>query len=197
MCARYSHFRAFDPDPDAPDQICDMPGCMNAAGYRAPRSPKALNQYYWFCLNHIKIYNKNWDYYRGMSPAQIEAHLRSATVWDKPSWKLGHLGGASLFDKENMHDHFDIFADTPKYHKKFNKEKQQHYVPPPNLREPLDTLGLSWPVSLDELRKRYTALARQHHPDTNGGDPESEEHFKVISSAYALLRDHLRNLPSS
>ena len=41
---------------------------------------------------------------------------------------------------------------------------------PPELREPLATLGLSWPTTLDAVKSRYKELAKRHHPDANGGD---------------------------
>ena len=44
---------------------------------------------------------------------------------------------------------------------------------------------------MGELKNRYKILARQHHPDTNGGDRASEERFKTINVAYTVLRTHL------
>ena len=44
---------------------------------------------------------------------------------------------------------------------------------PPELREPLATLGLSWPTTLDAVKSRYKELAKRHHPDANGGDQTS------------------------
>ena len=55
----------------------------------------------------------------------------------------------------------------------------------------MHTLGLPWPVSLDDLKTRYKALAKRHHPDANGGDRAAEERLKTINLAYAALRAHM------
>ena len=56
------------------------------------------------------------------------------------------------------------------------------------MREPLATLGLSWPVTMDEVKTRYKELAKRHHPDANNGDRAAEERLKTINLAYATLR---------
>ncbi|REE97047.1 molecular chaperone DnaJ [Thermomonospora umbrina] len=53
-------------------------------------------------------------------------------------------------------------------------------------------LGVSKTASQEEIKKAYRKLARQHHPDTNKGDTESEERFKEISEAYDVLSDDKR-----
>ncbi len=50
-------------------------------------------------------------------------------------------------------------------------------------------LGVEKGASPDELKKSYRKLAMQHHPDRNKGDKKSEERFKEISEAYAVLSD--------
>ena len=67
---------------------------------------------------------------------------------------------------------------------------------PPELREPLATLGLSWPTTLDAVKTRYKELAKRHHPDANGGDRAAEERLKIINLAYAALRSRLVPVPS-
>jgi curved DNA-binding protein CbpA len=67
--------------------------------------------------------------------------------------------------------------------------------PPTELREPLATLGLSWPTTLDVVKLRYKELAKRHHPDANGGSRESEEHLKTINLAYAAIRSRLTPEP--
>ncbi len=67
---------------------------------------------------------------------------------------------------------------------------------PPELREPLATLGLSWPTTLEAVKMRYKELAKRHHPDANGGDRAAEERLKTINLAYAAVRSRLVAAPS-
>jgi curved DNA-binding protein CbpA len=48
-------------------------------------------------------------------------------------------------------------------------------------------LGLSRRASQDDIRREYRRLVREHHPDTNPGDPSAEERFKEIQQAYEVL----------
>src|SRR5690348_17810776 len=91
MTRRVPRTRAFAPDPAAPPgRPCDMPGCERFGEYRAPKSRRNLKDYWWFCLEHVRAYNSTWDYYKGMSPGEIEAQLRADTAWqrDRKSTRL-------------------------------------------------------------------------------------------------------------
>ena len=50
-------------------------------------------------------------------------------------------------------------------------------------------LGVGKEASQEDIKKSYRKLARKHHPDLNAGDKRSEEKFKEISEAYAILSD--------
>ncbi len=168
-----------------------MPDCEEPAGYRAPRSRDNLQDYHWFCLAHVREYNAHWDFYKGMTPGQIEAHLRADTSWNRPSWRLGHLGGgkaAQAFEDDRILDPLGLLGGATRS----RKNRQRAADPRPEaLRQPLEALGLSWPISMDELKSRYKVLARRHHPDANGGDRAAEERLKTINVAYTTLRAHL------
>ena len=69
-------------------RACDCPGCSAVGDYRAPKT-RALADYYFFCLDHVRAYNAAWDYYAGMTGVEIETQIRKAAVWDRPSWPLG------------------------------------------------------------------------------------------------------------
>ncbi|GAP24236.1 J domain-containing protein [Gluconobacter japonicus] len=195
MQRKSTRHRAFDPDPEAPDQTCDHPGCTERAGYRAPRGRDALRSYFWFCLDHVREYNSRWDFYRGMTPGQIEAHLRADTSWQRPSWKLGTgTANKAEFNEEDILDPLDILGASRRNRAERAKESARQRAaasgPPEPLRQPLATLDLSWPVSLDDVKTRYRALARRHHPDANIGDQKAEERFKAIGAAYSVLKTH-------
>src|ERR1041385_8307049 len=52
-----------------------------------------------------------------------------------------------------------------------------------------ETLGVPKNASQDEIKKAYRKLARQYHPDRNGGDEAAEERFKEGQQAYDALSD--------
>lgn len=156
-----------------------MPGCMNEGGYRAPKSRSELREFHWFCLEHVREFNASWDYYRGMSPDEIEAQLRADTSWQRPSWPLGRLGQSARMD-EALEAELHAFAFGPRPKPKPNV--------PPDLQDALGVLGLIWPVTLTAVKAKYKELAKRHHPDANNGDKRSEEMLKTINLAYATLR---------
>ena len=188
MTRRTSRPRAFAPDPAAtPGRSCDSPGCAAAGEYRAPKSRTSPNQYHWFCLEHVRAYNATWDYYRGMTPGQIEAETRNDTSWQRPTWPLGSIGRKD-FDETHLRDPLQMLAAN-----RLKRGPEPRI--PPELREPLRALELEWPVSMPVLKARYKALAKQHHPDANGGDRAAEERLKTINLAYAAVRQHLTDQP--
>ena len=163
-----------------------MPGCQNQGEYRAPKSRSALNEYHWFCLEHVRAYNATWDFYKGMSPGEIERQLRQDTGWQRPTWPLGRLG-AHVLESDSVHDPLHLLAAGRARRGSGPAAPAQ----PTELRDPLHTLGLPWPVSMVEVKARYKELAKRHHPDANGGDRAAEERLKVINLAYAAIRSHL------
>jgi hypothetical protein len=189
MTRRTPRPRAYAPDPDAPGHPCDCPGCAQPGEYRAPKSRSTLNAYWWFCLEHVRAYNSAWDFYKGMTPGQIEAQTRADTQWQRPTWPLGKLGHKFL-NEDALRDPLEALAG----HRRRSAERAAA-VTPAELREPLTTLGLDWPVSLDAVKSRYKELAKRHHPDANGGDRAAEERLKIINIAYATVRSHLTAQP--
>ncbi len=171
--------KAYDPDPEAPGQPCDAPGCLNHGEYRAPKSRTNLRAFYWFCLEHVREYNASWDFYKGMSPGEIEQQVRADTHWQRPTWPLGRLGQSRMDEQVEAELHAFTFGARPAPPKP---------AAPPELREALGVLNLTWPVTMDAVKTRYKELAKRHHPDANGGDKASEEILKSVNLAYAALR---------
>ena len=189
MSRRPVRARAYAPDPAAPGRCCDLPGCGAPGEYRAPKSRRELREYWWFCLEHVRAYNSTWDYYKGMSPAEMESELRSDTAWQRPSWPLGRLGpNVAAWEEDSLRDPLHILASAG-----INKSRPRGGTgeTPGDLREPLTTLGLTWPTTLNAVKTRYHELAKRHHPDANNGSRDAEERLKTINLAYATLRSRL------
>lgn len=179
-----SRLRADAPQTDDLTRACDHPGCEGHGGFRAPKSRRTLNDYYWFCLDHVREYNRAWDYYKGMSPGEIEAEMRRDTTWQRPSWPLGRLG---LGADERVLDPFGVLGKAKP------AERREGAEAPAELRGPLATLDLGWPVTRADVKRAYKALAKRFHPDANSGDKAAEDRLKTINVAYTTL---IRALPA-
>ena len=163
-------------------RACDCAGCTEAGDYRAPRSRAHLNEYYWFCLDHVREYNRQWDYFSGMNSAEIEEQIRSATVWDRPSWPMGDWGAREQKLRDEVMREFFSDGDST--------ATRSPPAPPMPVaeREALMLLELTPPVSFAAIKAQYRTLVKRHHPDANGGSRDAEEKFKNINHAFTLLK---------
>ncbi len=160
-------------------QRCEQEGCEEKGEFRAPKNPLHLRDYYWFCLNHVREYNKAWDFYKGMSPQEIDASRVSDVTWNRPSWPIGSW--RTLLESVQCLDGLDPFL--------------KGMAPPPPLphevHRALSTLELSFPLTLEDLRKQYKKLVKRSHPDLHAGDKRAEERFKAVNEAYQIVKKYL------
>ena len=165
---------------------CDSPKCKKKGEYRAPKSRVMLNEYFYFCLDHIKEYNKSWDFYKGMSVEQIENSMRSDTFWDRPSWPLKN-SFKNIFDEFNEYVEDFVKNDDDKINDTFFKNKLLDESLSIEEAKALKELDLKMPISLEKIKKNYKKLVKIFHPDVNGNNKDAEEKFKQINESYKLL----------
>ena len=145
-----------------------------------------LNEYFYFCLDHIKEYNKSWDFYKGMSVEQIENSMRSDTFWDRPSWPLKNSFKNS-FDQFNEYVEDFVKNDDDKINDTYFKNKLLDESLTIEEAKALKDLDLKMPISLEKIKKNYKKLVKIFHPDVNGNNKDAEEKFKQINESYKLL----------
>ena len=165
---------------------CDSPKCNEKGEYRAPKSRVMLNKYFYFCLDHIKEYNKSWDFYKGMSVEQIENSMRSDTFWDRPSWPLKN-SFKNIFDDFNEYVEDFVKNDDDKINDTYFKNKLLDESLTIEEAKALIELDLKMPISLEKIKKNYKKLVKIFHPDVNGNNKDAEEKFKQINESYKLL----------
>ncbi len=64
-------------------------------------------------------------------------------------------------------------------------------------RDPHRVLGVPPTATAEELHDAYRRLIKLHHPDRNGGSPESTARFQEIQAAYEELRNRPRGASAS
>lgn len=186
MASRSDQYFAKDRDAPRTTRVCAHPGCGEPGEYRAPKSRDRLDEYHWFCLEHVRAYNAQWNYYAGLDDEDVEEAVRADICWGRPTWRLGG-GTARAFARAargGFRDDFKVFADQ-------SEDADVEHVPPaerPAIRRSLRVLDLDWPATFDDVRIRYKELVKQLHPDANGGDTHAEERLKRVNQAYSVLK---------
>ncbi len=170
----------FAPQNDGVLHKCDHPGCEKPGEFKAPKD-RLLQDYYWFCLEHVQEYNSKWNYYfdEGAAPEQdvFRQKMRFRGFHSKIKYKFGcdledeleFLQGFSGYDK----------VTDSIYFTKEDKKQLQHLE--------LDTKDFS----LSVLKKQYKKLAKKYHPDLHPEDKEAEEKFKRLTEAYKKLLEKM------
>lgn len=171
----------FTQNPPSTLKPCEKEGCECIGEFRAPKNPYRLRDYYWFCLDHVREYNKQWDFYRNMSMEEIEASRLSDITWNRPSWPIG--GWKTLLENTRYFDGIDpVLSSSPR-------------TPslPPKVQKAFGTLDLTFPATIETLKTQYKKLAKRHHPDLNAGDKEAEERLKAVNEAYQTIKKFLNS----
>ena len=187
MGRRAKRMFAFEEPADfraaAPAHVCDKPGCGKPAEYRAPKD-RRLTDYYWFCLEHVREYNTQWDYYRDMTPSEIEAELKRDVCWQRPTWRLGDRAGV---DPTMFSDPLGLGGEAFGGAEQSRPDDRSAVRADPALIAAVKILETDFPPELKAVRASYKRLAKMYHPDSNGGDKTAEERFKDITEAYRLI----------
>lgn len=163
---------------------CNVPGCVHPGTYKAPRSKNQLGEYNWFCLDHVREHNKQWDYFGDMDASEIEHFMKEAVTGHRPTWSR-ESGIKTPF--ATLQQALDEFLNL--------SPKRASYTSPAlptKLRKALAVMDMGHPYTAAQLKTQYRALVKKFHPDMNKGDKQFEEKFKQITAAYDYLGKQLK-----
>lgn len=163
---------------------CNVPGCREPGGYKAPRSREALNEYQWLCLEHIRQHNAQWDYFAGVGAEEIEHFVRDSVTGHRPTWTRESR------IREQYHKLQDVLYEFLSGGAPARDRTPPHISG--KIRRAMAVMDIEYPYTEQSLKTQYRALVKKFHPDVNRGDKKAEERFKQISAAYTLLAEQLR-----
>src|SRR6201998_684560 len=180
--------------------MCEWPDCKNKGPHRAPKGRANDKEYWHFCLDHVREYNQSYNFFSGMNAEAVARYQKDALTGHRPTWKMGENTSArkmtgSAADFDGAADPFSMFGELndrrtgarpraeakPEARKVFNAE-----------RKALQVMGLDADATLGDVKAKYKALVKQHHPDANGGDRSTEDRLIEIIKAYNYLKTVVR-----
>ena len=170
-------FSPLDNEEAQAPQLCDHPGCIQAGEFRAPKSKHNLREYYHFCLDHVREYNKKWNFFEGFSQEQIYAQMRSDLVGERPTWP--------------PHISMTLEKRLDEFLRRWTKNNKTTEAPKSGLSKEAkayETLGLAPNVTQKIVKTRYRELVKRYHPDKNPDNPKAVERFKIVSEAYMIIQ---------
>ena len=168
---------------------CDWHNCKEKGTHRAPKGRDHENEYWRFCLEHVREYNQSYNFFKGMNDAAVMAYQKDALTGHRPTWKMG-TGNSQM--RPDAHafatqgDPFGLFSEGLKAEQQQRAEAAR---PVRNAeRKALDTLGLDGSATPVQVKARFKELVKRHHPDANGGDRSTEDRLIEIIQSYNYLK---------
>jgi len=137
-------------------RLCDRDGCTAPGDRPAPKSPNSPERW-WFCEAHAAEYNKQWDYFRGLTAEEAEAREREAAGERRyrrsQHWSWGEGDGSRSRAELDALKALDLDSDADEA----------------------------------AIKAAHRRLVKLHHPDRNGGDADAAAKFQAVQAAYEVL----------
>ena len=176
---------------------CQWPRCEAPATHRAPKGRLQANEYWRFCLEHVREYNNSYNFFAGMTDDAVALYQKEAVTGHRPTWKMGSIGGKRAAPRRarggfraaewEAADPFSMLGETgaqPGHARPASEGRKILNAQ----RRAFDVLGLEADAKRTDIKARFKILVKRHHPDANGGDRGSEDTLREIIQAYNYLK---------
>ena len=162
--------------------ICDWKNCKEIGSYKAPIEKDNSKKFRLLCLEHIKLFNKNWNYFENMNDQEIEFFIKSDLTWHKSTKNFGSSENFfNILWNNALEDKLNIFKTSG-----FKEFKQTKFTETD--RDALDLMDLKYDAKWEEIQKKFKSLVKKYHPDKNLGNKKYEDKLKKITLAYSQLK---------
>lgn len=168
-------------------RACEHPGCQEAGQYRAPRSPDQLDEYLWFCRDHVREYNLKWNFFNGQSDEDLQQAMDSDRVWNRETKPFRTQGEERAWHRLGIKDPHEVLGDKATQNPGRAASATRRL--PPKERKALEILGARDTWTRAELRQQYKSLVKDLHPDMNGGNRADEDRLQEVVWAWDQVKD--------
>ncbi|KMK67867.1 DnaJ domain-containing protein [Puniceibacterium sp. IMCC21224] len=178
--------RSMSGESETSVRLCEHEGCEQPGKFRAPKAPDVLDDYFWFCKDHVREYNLKWNFFHGKTEAEMNAQETSDKVWERKTKDFRDTE-ARAWARLGIEDPHQVLGDnaTRNPGKSITGTRRL----PPTERRAIDILEAKDHWTKAEVRKSYKALIKVLHPDINGGDRSQEEQLQEVVWAWDQIKD--------
>ena len=164
------------------ENICEWKNCKEVGKFKAPTEKDNSKKFKLLCEIHIKLFNKSWNYFEGMSQNEIENFLKSDLTWHIPTQKFGSTDNFfNILWNNALSDKFKIFKDESSNLAEKRKLCEKD-------KDAFKLLGLEFSADWLTIQKKFKTLVKKFHPDRNAGNKQFEDKLKKITLAYSHLK---------
>ncbi len=176
---------------------CEHDGCQNAGKYRAPKHPDNLEEFFWFCIDHVRAYNLKWNFFENHSEEELEKQFAADRVWDRPTKPFGDKGQsrqgqaaeAKAWARLGIDDPMEVLGENATRNPGLGRGQVIARKLPPTERRALDVLDAKDDWTKAEIRKQYKSLVKDLHPDMNGGNRDDEDRLQEVVWAWDQIKE--------
>ena len=173
--------RGMSGESETSQRVCVKEGCELPGKYRAPRAPDVLDEFVWFCKDHVREYNLKWNFFNGTTEAEMNAQQSKDKVWERETKPVKDPEAAAWARLGIEDPHQVLGVNATRNPGKGNKAGRRL---PPTEKRAMDILEAKDFWTKAEIRKSYKALIKVLHPDMNGGDRSQEEQVQEVVWAW-------------
>ena len=166
------------------ENICEWKNCEESGQFKAPLEKDNSKNYRLLCLDHVKEFNKNWNYFEGMSQNEIENFLKSDLTWHRPTQKFGSSDNFfNILWNNALSDKFKIFKAERKRNSQINNR-----ILCSKDKDAFEIMDLEMSADWVDIQKKFKTLVKKFHPDKHSGNKQYEDKLKKITLAYSHLK---------
>ncbi|MBO6853824.1 MAG: J domain-containing protein [Marivivens sp.] len=170
------------------NRVCEHPGCEESAQYRAPKSPDILDDYFWFCKDHVREYNLKWNFFENATEQEFEEQVDEDRVWGRKTKPFGKRSEEQrAWARLGVDDPHQVLGENATRNP--GKSVTGTRRLPPTERRAIEILEAKDHWTKPEIRKAYKALIKVLHPDMNGGDRSQEEQLAEVVWAWDQIKE--------
>jgi hypothetical protein len=166
-------------------RVCDHEGCDQSGKFRAPKAPDVLDDFFWFCQEHVREYNQKWSFFDGTTEAELNAQQSKDKVWERPTKPIGDPE-TRAWARLGIEDAHQVLGENATRNP---GRAQAGKRLPPTERRAVQILDARDEWTKAEVRKAYKKLIKVLHPDMNGGDRSQEDQLQEVVWAWDQIKD--------